>query len=237
MTLDYAQMFEARGHRYHAAMLAEPEARAAEFERLFDAVPVLAGQRVLDVPAGGGYLARQLGDRISVTSLELTAGFHGAVSTVDPKADWPIGRFDHVVCLAALHHIRDKPAFIDKLLGHVADGGVLHLADVALGSPLCRYLDGFVGHYNCTGHEGDYMDPQVLPIPADARVLRAAEVACPWRFTDRAHLLAFCRDLFGLDDCPMDALEESLASLVGIRDIDGAAILDWRLLYVDLQPA
>lgn len=237
MNLDYADIFQVRGNRYHAAMLADPDARRAEFEHLFDEQPLRGGETLLDIPAGGGYLARVIGDRAQVTALELTPGFAEGVVVVGAQGDWGVGSFERVVSLAALHHIDDQAAFIAHLLSHVRPGGVLHLADVASGSPLTRFLDGFVGRFTSTGHRGRYLDAAALPVPPGATLRRAREVPCPWRFDSRERLLRFCNDLFGLEDCPRDALEEALGSLVGIREEDGHVWLDWRLLYVDLQPA
>ena len=58
MNLDYAGIFEQRGSHYHAAMRAYPAARTAEFDQVFAARALAADETLLDVPAGGGYLAR-----------------------------------------------------------------------------------------------------------------------------------------------------------------------------------
>lgn len=235
MNLEYAGIFDERGHRYHRAMLSQPLARHAEFDRLFDIAALAPGHELLDVPAGGGYLAQHLGERHRVTPLEFTPGFSADVAVVDLAADWPVAQFDHVVCLAALHHIPDPRWFLGKLRRHTRSGGTLHVADVAAGSPICGFLDGFVGRYNGTGHAGSYLSPDCEWLPSLGRVLRAQEVPCPWRFADRAALVAFCMELFGLDQCPADALEHALATTVGIEQTAHGVQLNWRLLYVDIR--
>lgn len=236
MNLEYADIFARRGHLYHRAMAAAPAARHAEFDRLFDLHPVRPGQTLLDVPAGGGYLARHLGAGVATTSRELTAGFSDDVAVLE-GADWQLGSFDHAVCLAALHHIDDQTGFLGRLGSHLAAGGVLHVADVAAGSPHAEFLDGFVGHYNETGHEGRYLRRDALPLPPGMRLLRAQDLACPWRFRDMEALLAFCSDLFGLVDCPRPALRAALGDLIGIAEDAGGVALQWRLTYVDMQAA
>lgn len=235
MNLTYPEIFQQRGKLYHEAMLRFPEARNAEFERLFDAAPAAAGARVLDLPAGGGYLARFLPPDAELVSLELAEGFGGGVDVHDPQRTWPHAPFDHAVCLAALHHIPDQPSFIRGLLGTLHPGGILHLADVAGGSSLTRFLDGFVGRYNVTGHEGLYLPKDEAFFAPLGRLRRFGEFACPWRFADEAAMLAFCNLLFGLHECPPEALREALGELVGFEAEDGGVRLDWRLLYVDLE--
>jgi SAM-dependent methyltransferase len=235
MNLAYPEIFEQRGNRYHQAMLRFPGARRAEFQALFDGHPVRAGQRVLDMPAGGAYLAGYLPADAELVSVELSAGFGAGASVHDPAGDWPWGRFDHVVCLAALHHIADQPAFIRGLLSRLAPGGTLHLADVPAGSPLVRFLDGFVGRFNSTGHEGAYLPADPAFFAALGQVRRCAELPCPWRFDSEQALAAFCMQLFGLEDCPEQELLQALRRDVGLSREGEAWRLDWRLLYVDLQ--
>jgi SAM-dependent methyltransferase len=235
MNLTYPEIFAQRGNRYHGAMLRFPHARDAEFERLFDACPVAAGARVLDLPAGGGYLARFLPADATLVSLELAEGFGGGVQVHDAQRTWPHAPFDHAVCLAALHHIPDQPSFISGLLSTLHPGGVLHVADVAGGSPLTRFLDGFVGRYNITGHEGMYLPQDEAFFAAIGKVRRFGEFACPWHFDSETAMLDFCGSLFGLVDCPPAELRAALADLVGFQSVAGGVRLDWRLLYVDLE--
>jgi SAM-dependent methyltransferase len=235
MNLTYPEIFAQRGNRYHDAMLRFPRARDAEFERLFDACPVAPAARVLDLPAGGGYLSRFLPAGAQLTSLELSEGFGGGVDVHDPQRTWPHDPFDHAVCLAALHHIPDQPAFLRGMLGTLRRGGVLHLADVGSGSPLAQFLDGFVGRYNLTGHEGAYLPRGEEFYSGIGKLRRFGELACPWRFASEAATLDFCGSLFGLVDCPPAELRAALADLVGFVEEDGGVRLDWRLLYVDLE--
>jgi SAM-dependent methyltransferase len=236
VNLNYSQIFEARGHKYHGAMAAQPEARRAEFERLFDVAPVEPGQTLLDLPAGGGYLSGYVPAGVSISARELTGGFGAGVPVLDAGQPWSLPRFDHVVCMAALHHIPDQSGFVAKLAGHTEPGGVLHVADVGAHSPLGTFLDSFVGKYNLTGHEGNYLDEDGSLLNGLGTVLRAKEQACPWVFPDRSALLKFCNDLFGLTDCPRTALSDALDRFVGIEENpDGTVRLNWRLVYIDIR--
>lgn len=237
MNLEYGEIFAQRGDAYHAAMLRCPDARNREFVRLFEGSAPQAGQRVLDIPAGGGYLRRHLPHGVELASLELTAGFGNDVPVYDPAHAWNYGAFDHIVCLAALHHIEDQAGFIDNLLKHLHPHGTLHLADVPRGSGLTRFLDGFVGRHNVTGHTGLYLPHDPAWFAALGKVARIGELACPWEFESEQQMLEFCGGLFGVVDCPMAALRRALQKHIGFHQEQDRVVLDWRLLYVDLQSA
>jgi len=237
MNLEYGEIFAQRGDAYHAAMLHCPDARNREFARLFEGAAPQVGQRVLDIPAGGGYLRRHLPRGIELVSLELTAGFGNGVPVYDPAQPWTFGTFDHIVCLAALHHIEHQAGFIGGLLTHLHPRGTLHLADVPGGSGLTHFLDGFVGRYNVTGHAGLYLPHDPAWFAELGNVARFGELPCPWTFENEQQMLEFCGGLFGVVDCPPAALCQALQEHVGFHHEQDRVVLDWRLLYVDLQPA
>jgi len=233
MNLDYTAIFAQRGHAYHGAMQRQPDARNAEFDQLFAHVGVIPGQTVLDIPAGGGYLARRLPKDVHVSELELSAGFTPDLRVVAADGDWGVGQFDHTVTLAGLHHIADQNGFIAHLARHTRKGGAIHIADVDKESWLHPFLDGFVGRYNITGHEGKYLTRESFTrIPGTTLI--ASEVRpCPWRFASREALLDFAADLFGLVKYPRAGLVRELAP--HISESKSEAVLDWKLRYVDLE--
>ena len=235
MTLEYAEIFAHRGDAYHAAMLLCPDARSAEFLQLFARSAPEHGQRVLDIPAGGGYLRRYLVNDVELVSLELTAGFGNGVPVFNPKLPWHGGTFDHIVCLAALHHIEDKKGFIDGLRKALHTNGTLHLADASADSGITRFLDGFVGRYNIPGHEGHYLPRDPEWFAALGQVTSLDELPCPWHFSSEQQMLEFCGNLFGLIDCPPTELREALCEHVGFHHEANGVSLDWRLVYADIQ--
>ncbi|MEO5629660.1 MAG: methyltransferase domain-containing protein [Thermomonas sp.] len=234
MNPEYVEIFKQRGHPYHAAMQAFPDARNAEFEQLFAAHPLEGVPRILDIPAGGGYLARHLGARAQVTSREITPGFSLDTELADPDDLSAFSGYDRAICLAALHHFEDPISFLTRLRGTLKPGGILHVADVCAGSPLGDYLDGFVGRYNITGHDGRYLGADRARYASLGRVERCEEVHCRWQFRDEADMLAFAGSLFGLVDHPLAELRDALRRLVGFRVTDTGVELDWRLLYIDI---
>lgn len=237
MNLEYGDIFLHRGRAYDDAMRRYPRARDAEFALLFAGGRSRAGQRVLDIPAGGGYLRRHLAAGADLVSLELTVGFGGEVPAWDASQPWTFGKFGHAVCLAALHHMADQAGFLRMLLGYLQPQGTLHVADVRRGSGIDTFLDGFIGRYNVTGHAGCYLPDDPPWFAGIGDVVRCGEQACPWAFDDEAQMLDFCAGLFGLIDCPAEALREALREYVGFRHVGAQVLLDWRLLYVDLRVA
>jgi SAM-dependent methyltransferase len=248
MAVDYASVFAVRGRSYHAAMQRWPDARAEEFRQLFRNSSLRDGERLLDVPAGGGYLARFCPPGVRVDSLEFSQAFldgrhprdihrphQDRLTVVDPLGAWPLASADRAICLAALHHIDPLEPFLDRLAAAVRPGGLVHLADVGLGSPIAGFLDGFVHAWTPGGHRGHYRDWSRIAWPPGLRPLRVEERACPWRFRSLEEMEAFTRLLFGLQGDPPGALRTALAEAVGWRrDGDGVA-LAWRLTAVDLR--
>jgi SAM-dependent methyltransferase len=212
-----------------------PDARNAEFKELFRHRPARAGECVLDVPAGGGYLARTLPAGVAVLPLELTGGFAPEVRVIETYGDWEVGRHDHSVCLAGLHHIDDQDRFVSQLVRHTRKGGTVHVADVDRSQPLARYLDGFVGRYNSTGHEGKYLTAASFRTLAGTRLIASEIRDCPWRFDSEASMLAFCAGLFGLSDYPEEELRSELARDVGTSRDGDTHLVNWRLRYIDLE--
>lgn len=234
MNLDYPRIFDARGHSYHRAMLDQPNARNAEFAGLFAEAEALPGQRVFDIPAGGGYLARLLPGGVELHGMELSAGFGSDMPIYIPGQPWPWGQFDHGVCLAALHHIDDQEGFIAGLMDRVRPGGTLHLGDVSATSGISRFLDEFVAQYNQTGHVGKYLSTE-SDFSRFGHVSRLTEAACDWVFDCTEQMLRFCTKLFGLVDCPRPDLLSALRNYVGVSERGQHTVLHWKLLYVDIQ--
>jgi SAM-dependent methyltransferase len=239
MSADYACVFSGRGRSYQAAMRRWPDARAEEFRQLFRNYPLTVGERLLDVPAGGGYLLRFCPPGIRVDSLEFSDAFREpsgvAPVLVDPLGPWPVAPADRVICLAALHHIAPLEPFLERLATAVRPGGLVHLADVGLGSPIAAFLDGFVDAWTPGGHRGHYRDWSQQRWPETLQPLRVEERPCPWRFRSEEDMEAFTRQLFALRGDPPGALRSALAERVGWRRGSAGVELDWRLTAIDLR--
>lgn len=241
---DYQDTFQQRGHHYDQAMQLCPDARDREFKQLFTGVDRSRLRRVLDIPSGGGYLQRYLSAQTELYSLDPCENFRalagGGSMNIETLA-LPDGHFDAVVCLAALHHISNKQAFVEALWRALAPGGYLLIADVAAGSGEAKFLDEFAGRFNQTGHAGQYwsagLAPEYLAKRADAELQTYAMRECDWHFSEQHQLLAFCRHLFGLAAVDDKALLAALQEYVGISHNSLGVQLHWQLVYLQCQKA
>jgi SAM-dependent methyltransferase len=96
-------------------------------------------QRVLDLGAGNGWLARRLAPRYRVTALDLDADETGLAALDDPSVErvcgdleaLPIrdGAFDVVIAAASLHYSAHPERILAETARVLRRGGVLILAD------------------------------------------------------------------------------------------------------------
>lgn len=235
MNPEYKEIFDQRGGSYHAAMTSFPQARRAEFEALFSKTPCRSGDVIVDLPAGGAYLLDYLPPDIRYFPREITPGFSVDATLVEWDGDWNAPPADHVVTCAAAHHFDDHANVIDRALGALRSGGVLHLADVDVASPVGGFLDGFVGAHTPTGHDGNFLPAKGDAFYRNYKIARHETVRVPWTFRSLDDAGQFCIGLFGLqiDDGAMviDALREHGIDVV---ETSQSAIIDWRLTYIDI---
>ena len=240
--VEYADIFQQRGHLYHAAMAFAPRARDAEFAQLFSKSRCSSSERIIDVPSGGGYLQnfldRALGPRaVEVTPLEFSADFSSSPIVVDPYAEWPLERHaaDRVICLAASHHVADLPSLLETIRLYIRKGGLIQVADVSPYSGIASFLDSFVDRHTATGHKGFYRDFGVFPWPEWLDVLSTETRACPWIFDSEMQLLRFCHGLFGLSESARPLLRDALMDNVGIETTERGVELRWELSYFEAR--
>lgn len=236
---NYEEIFNHRGKLYDQAMQASPKARASEFEFLFSAQPLSAGETILDIPAGGGYLQAFVPEGVSVKGLEISEGFQGEPEVVSTFGDWNVGMFSRGVCLAASHHMQDKPRFLKKLSEHIQPGGTIHLADVVSGSKESVFLDGFIGQFNETGHQGMYLynNSNEIAEQAGLQLVRDEIRDVAWQFNSLTEALHFATLLFGVTGCPQDRLMQMMTTLLGMHPQGDTWIVPWNLRYLDFKVA
>lgn len=235
--MDYSAIFERRGHEYHLAMQLARDARRREFELLFEAQPLDSGETLFDIPSGGGYLTDYISANVSVKGFEFSQGFaseNPAVSLLHMDQQWPIGLADRVVSLAGLHHNEAPLEVIARLKSHVKPGGWLHVADVAAGSRVGVFLNGFVDTANPMGHKGVFLPNDRSAYSPDWKITRLEIGQCPWFFQSPCEMLRFCKRMFGLRaDCDAGLLT-ALQETVGFEQIENGLKLNWELLYMDV---
>ena len=133
---DYASIFNARADAYHEAMRRWPDARNTEFTTLFKGMSLKKGMHIIDVPSGGGYLARYLPDDVSLHHLETSELFarlfkeEAHSGSKHPLTLCELERLpeqdnstDLACSLAGLHHIEDKTPLFKELFRILKPGG------------------------------------------------------------------------------------------------------------------
>ena len=233
---DYSAIFAQRARQYHHAMQTHPDARNAEFRAALQGLPATAVD-ILDVPSGGGYLGRHLPAGTRLVSCDFSAGFSSdAVPLAQPgRLPYADASFDAVLSLTGLHHVPapEQDAFLCECRRVLRPGGRLVIGEVAVGSAVDRFLNGFVDAHNSQGHAGVFFDAGFLPRLQRAGFSNCAMQTCdyPWRFPDWDAAVFFCRNLFGIDRADDTTLRQGLECHLGAHAAGDGVELPWQLLF------
>lgn len=247
MSGDYRQIFEQRGRMYNEATALVPAAREAERQELIGRLDLAAGQRVLDVPAGGGYLAdgiRELwGEAVPLVCVEPSEVFAADLSpdyqqvhcTMTDLA-LPGAHVDRAGSLAGIHHLThdEKLQAFREVRRVLRPGGLFALADVLEGSAVGRFLNGPVDEYCLTGHHGMF-----LPMGwtsgalAEAGFEQAEETVehYDWVFPSYDHMVRYCWNLFGLTEATLEEVADALEAELRVSVLPDEVRLGWSLVY------
>ncbi len=232
---DYSEIFNARAKQYHLAMQMFPKARDAEFLALLQDLPATAID-LLDVPAGGGYLARYLQSHLQLTSCDFSEGF---VETGIPLASpqtlpYATEAFDAVLSLTGLHHIsrENQNAFLRESHRVLRSKASFLVGEVLRGSPMDAFLNDFVHRHNSQGHSGDFFDEgfKLQLAAAGFEQISMCVRTYIWQFADVDSMLCYCKKMFGIDKASDSELDKGLREYVHYRQTqNGTVQLPWQL--------
>lgn len=239
----YEEIFKQNGASYHRAMELWPAARDEEFEAVISYLTRLSGGRILDVPAGGGYLKRYLPQGWSYLGRDFSGGFGSAHNLVVKCSEIDLGvaesSFDTVICLAALHHVENREAFFNAVKSVLKPGGTFLIGDVIKGTKEADFLNGFVDQWNHLGHDGDFIaeDRDVAQLEMSGFEVQFKGHDYHWNFDDKAQAMDYFRHLFTLNKNPTDHdLEKALYKLGGI-DTSSNFRTAWSLGFLEAKLA
>ena len=252
MNKNYEELFRTRGSAYDRAMQHYPHAREQEFMQAVDRADLRPGMVVADVPAGGGYLKDYLPDGCIWRGHEPCASFIAAGSALNTPAShntpvtnssllplpWPDNSVDVALSIAGVHHLEDKRSLFAELHRVVKPGGRFVLSDVAEGTAVARFLDGYVGDNNSTGHEGVFLSENTLMELQEAgwRIFSNEYVGFHWIFNDRKAMGAFCNGLFDICQRTVEETLIAIESELGVDRLpDGRLGMRWGLKTIVAQ--
>jgi SAM-dependent methyltransferase len=247
---NYADIFTQRGDAYHEAMTRFPHAREAELALLLSVLAPRAGETLIDAPAGGGYLAARLPAGVRYVAVEAARPFFERCPEGESrrrvlcplaKIELPDRSADVLTCLTGLHHEPDVGGVLGEFVRVLAPGGRLGVADVEIGSPPDRFLNGFVHAHSRTGHRGAFFDDSLADRLREAglRDVTLARAPLRWRFRDAGAMVDFVRLLFGVDRARPAQIRDAIEQQLGTQPLPGGGIaLRWGLLVATgVRPA
>lgn len=240
MTLTYQQHFDQRGSAYDIAMQRFPSARQEEFLQAIEAAQIKPGMTIADVPAGGGYLKRYLTENCTWLGHEPCASFtnHGKYQPVAVPLlplPWTDECIDRAISLAGVHHIENKTPFFKDLKRVVKPGGRLVVSDVAGGSAVSCFLDGYVGKHNSTGHKGFFLGEATLDELDQSgwNLVTVNTNAFHWNFSNRYDMARFCHTLFDLRTSTERDTQQAIEAMLGVDDLPGGGVgMRWELVTI-----
>jgi SAM-dependent methyltransferase len=240
--MNYEEIFRLRGGAYDHAMQLAPEARREEFLLPIEWAGLRAGEIVVDVPAGGGYLRRYLPAGVAWRGHEPCSSFEAGREVPDVPLlplPWPDASADAALSIAGVHHLEDKRPLFAEVRRVLRPTGRFVLADAHEGSGVSRFLDDFVGRYNSTGHTGIYLGERTRRDLEETgfEVVRAERVAYAWWFRSRADLGRFARLLFDVRQVDDGEVAEAVERILGTVARDGEIGMRWELYFLRAEPA
>lgn len=234
----YAEIFAERARDYHAAMVACPRARDAEFVAVLGPLEGWPDGLLCDVPSGGGYLAPYMRPGLRYLGIEPARDFlqaspaalerlHGDITDVP----LPDGTVDYIVSLAGLHHEPSLTQVFAEMRRLIRPGGRVVIADVGEGTAPARFLNGFVAEHNPLGHEGRFLSDTTAALAEAAgfAVTDDRQIDVPWRFDDLHQAGSFCGRLFGITALAPTQVADALGELIGFDHSNGSPQLKWTL--------
>ena len=233
----YSEIFAERGAAYHRAMAECPNARGAEFRAALEPLHGRSGL-LCDMPSGGGYLASYLPVGWRYLGVDPSDDFVRAcpvgvecVQAGITSVPLATGEADAVVSLAALHHEPDLPAVFSEMRRILQADGRAVICDGAVGTPVAKFLNGFVAANNPMGHDGHFLDQRTAGLIEEAGFEIAGDelVEMPWQFESRDDAGAFCRQLFWMPKLSVEEVAAAMGREIGFSDVDGRPQLRWAL--------
>ena len=242
---NYRETFDQRGDHYNAAARINPGARDIERTILIKLLDVESDHVICDAPAGGGYLADGLKNKIrkrsNLVCVEPSAKFaqpisseytfyNNAISCI-PVDD---ASFDRIGSLAGLHHVDNKLPFFREASRVLKTGGQIAVGDVLADTMIAKFLNGPVDRYTHSGHNGVFIErgdfERWFNTCGLETVTEEYREFC-WTFESEEQMVDYCQSLFGMVKATREQVKHELYRHFEIDRLGDRVILPWALMY------
>jgi len=241
----YKKIFNERADRYHHAMQAYPSARNAEFEIALSLADIEPGHTLLDMPAGGGYLAKFISDELKLIHLEFSKVFANLSEPISPHSMLLVegnglpfsgGSIDRLVSIAGMHHVEDKTSVFREVFRVLKPGGCAVIADAQVSSIVAKFLDECVDAMNPSGHQGSYFSDTTLQILKSIGFdVCSQAIDYTWNFSSEMAMVDFCKHMFDMRLGSDNDILEGLRCFLGFRSCSNLVELNWQLNFIRLK--
>lgn len=237
---NYREIFNQRGTSYTNAMKLCPDARNEEFKTLINLLDLTDGDKLIDIPSGGGYLQSHLSQDIELYSVDEANQFlstdilKNRLCTDTCHTPFNNNFFDKAYSLAGSHHMPDKNEFYNEVNRILKPGGIFAYADVAKDSSVDTFLNVFVNNHNSMGHMGDFLNLKTTRRDLESSNFTVVEsYLCnyQWAFTTQLQASIFFKNLFGLDLATHKDVISGINKYLGSKTTENGYYVDWQLLH------
>lgn len=233
--MNYNEYFNKRWNQYSYACMQYPNALLHEIKTAVHFLNIQSRDKILNIPGAYNPIHEMFPIQPKrYDCLETSEIF--AKHACIPYSPWiPLSvntNYTKIISLGSLHHLEKEKRipFFKECLSHLSENGEFILGDVLAGSPQDAWLNTFVHSHNSLGHVGIFWSESDVSLFEEAGFshVKTHIVSYPWEFNNKAALLDFTRNLFGIDAPLSD--DELFAALQTYLNATETTI-PWSLLY------
>lgn len=257
--------FDLRGELYRLAFEVAPLAREQDLINMEKWIAPRKGEKSIDIAAGTGFLTialekwtegkiyavdpsdvqlNNLKKKADNTNIEIIVGSFSESETAE-KIGEDFGNIDLVTSYGGLHHVLDKNGInrqkelfknVSKVL---KPGGRFVAGDVGADTDLAKHFENSVKKNCLTSHSEKWLSPERLKgeliEDTDLKYVRSEILPIKWIFDNEEQLALFMKGLHAYDMSDAEILSDLNSFLGYTKDETGKCILNWPMLFFELQ--